>query len=1347
MSDIDDRGPMLAKRVQKGDPAAGFSEVDHPSDGPPDCKGSPVEHYLNKHGISGMESVLSGSEEDIHLQSVNIFFERLKNLTDADKHAEPNQVRDGKTREAIQEKEPCTDEQQASMSTFPTNIPKLNSFPANSHAAVGKRTMKPVDTIRKINTIEKVTPGFNISPEPGASSSKLKTNKSAYPETELFVKEEAFSETRVKTATPGNQFHDSLLHCSETAPHADKMVEVEIGTYLGDIKQEDKLSQLTLSRKCSGDLSSNLEMGTNVNWKEQQNPKIMQSSTSTINETRSQELSPSVSIKRKRRKKRRLSAEPFESGHVYERQALGKQWTQDSEEEQNTWRGGTDLCLSKDINLSYSPEPQKNVMSSLYSVTSNHPVRNSAEEIKVNEFSHSVPPCGSQYPHLSESIVKQGRYRTASMAENKVTHNSHSVAMLSTTDVTLTSPSHSSGKVQTDLQPCMKLDIEEVSRLNKCPCLPLSLTASLNGKSDKLDMARETPKSERKDTLLGSLQQSNKANHPIIDCENEQNGKFCTAEVKSITACTLPNAESNDPVVDFSQNDKLSAAKSVLAVKTGNYGRDSHVLCQRELESQQQLEIDSQDTDQYNSTLGKTHLSLTATGMNSQNADPQQFKTRAGTFLDEVSSKKSARLTSGSINSLSKSPSNLDVNNTIQETEHSLEVQTLSKTDNLTAKNITVVKAQLEPSQMMAFHSGNPCKSIEINLTGCSHSMSMSEDLLTCPSPDITPVSSCCTLDTGSVMSLSNENMTDISGSFCSPNGQNEPEGNGEKTTVILSKHEEEDDAFVPKNQTISSDLPESKCELLGGAEDVIVASKAECEPKTALDSKPSLFTMSSFWSEMEKLTINDILGLRMLNHSASPSPLIPIQENDETDMFAMTDSGFFTQLDEPKQTNEYMLSVPESVQSSLASVMALDSFSSRSVMWENEPVSGNRGADIYPGNMMLTAVNDISQPVLSESAQKGFRKISKNVSVHNLHALESESSSSTSKDQSLPSLNKKELETEYFPNEHMPKEDNNVESLPCSLLDSYQTSFLDAVQYLFGGKQSIPRQPSTDDITTISIEGESVPETYDHFFSEFDTESFFSSLVTEEVQTKDELVPIFSCSRSANKNFQFPEAYDFFFASSSSDDSSVESDEDDNREPMKVVTRFSRKKSASQINTDMYENFFTDNDLGQNFFWKATFSFRNTNVTSSTVQKQTVSNSLALVPVKQSGRAFQRTLSSRNILGNQDILFPDPLLCNLEDRISRQLAQQPFRNEDLQTAVSNPSLDPSLLPLRQSDMCLVCIAFASWVLKTANPQVGDAWKAVLLANVSALSAIRYLRKYVKRETAATEKKLHHSAF
>lgn len=43
---------------------------------------------------------------------------------------------------------------------------------------------------------------------------------------------------------------------------------------------------------------------------------------------------------------------------------------------------------------------------------------------------------------------------------------------------------------------------------------------------------------------------------------------------------------------------------------------------------------------------------------------------------------------------------------------------------------------------------------------------------------------------------------------------------------------------------------------------------------------------------------------------------------------------------------------------------------------------------------------------------------------------------------------------------------------------------------------------------------------------------------------------------------------------------------------------------------------------------------------------------------------------------------------------------------------------DAPLLPLKQSDMCLVCIAFASWVLKTANPQVGDAWKAGMLIDI-----------------------------
>ncbi|TNM87207.1 hypothetical protein fugu_007437 [Takifugu bimaculatus] len=130
-------------------------------------------------------------------------------------------------------------------------------------------------------------------------------------------------------------------------------------------------------------------------------------------------------------------------------------------------------------------------------------------------------------------------------------------------------------------------------------------------------------------------------------------------------------------------------------------------------------------------------------------------------------------------------------------------------------------------------------------------------------------------------------------------------------------------------------------------------------------------------------------------------------------------------------------------------------------------------------------------------------------------------------------------------------------------------------------------------------------------------------------------------------------------------------------------------------------------------------------------------SDGLFQAPLCLRGRAaFKLQLILEKLQDNEDWMFSD--LYPVEDGLSHLLPPHPFTHEDLQVAVPSPRLDAPLLPLKQSDMCLVCIAFASWVLKTANPQVGDAWKAVLLANVSALSAIRYLRKYVK-DTAASE--------
>ncbi len=49
MSDMDDTGSVIAKRVQKVELRSGFSDCS--IDGPTHCEGSPVELYLGKHGI------------------------------------------------------------------------------------------------------------------------------------------------------------------------------------------------------------------------------------------------------------------------------------------------------------------------------------------------------------------------------------------------------------------------------------------------------------------------------------------------------------------------------------------------------------------------------------------------------------------------------------------------------------------------------------------------------------------------------------------------------------------------------------------------------------------------------------------------------------------------------------------------------------------------------------------------------------------------------------------------------------------------------------------------------------------------------------------------------------------------------------------------------------------------------------------------------------------------------------------------------------------------------------------------------------------------------------------------
>ncbi|XP_056456750.1 uncharacterized protein LOC130390660 isoform X1 [Gadus chalcogrammus] len=98
--------------------------------------------------------------------------------------------------------------------------------------------------------------------------------------------------------------------------------------------------------------------------------------------------------------------------------------------------------------------------------------------------------------------------------------------------------------------------------------------------------------------------------------------------------------------------------------------------------------------------------------------------------------------------------------------------------------------------------------------------------------------------------------------------------------------------------------------------------------------------------------------------------------------------------------------------------------------------------------------------------------------------------------------------------------------------------------------------------------------------------------------------------------------------------------------------------------------------------------------------------------------------------------LTPQRGFASFPNHLVRKLAADQQMLKLMPTSVSLSDKDGLFSTLKQSDMCLLCIAVASWVLRSTDPHAADSWKAALLANVSAISAIQYLRHYVLRRPA-----------
>lgn len=497
----------------------------------------------------------------------------------------------------------------------------------------------------------------------------------------------------------------------------------------------------------------------------------------------------------------------------------------------------------------------------------------------------------------------------------------------------------------------------------------------------------------------------------------------------------------------------------------------------------------------------------------------------------------------------------------------------------------------------------------------------------------------------------------------------------------------------------------------------------------------PPVFAISSFWNEMEKLTINDILRLRLVNQ-AQPQSLLALPDNTGLEEASHArDSGYFTHVDDtrPDRSSGDVSTMsdfdedptPLLDQETMKTDGDTDLFNANNVSWVSDPdiVLTSAEADDV---VVLSTENAISQSRYAE--QQYFRKMCKNISMQNLRVLENQPLRQMLRNASVQSLRSLDDEDSSDPFYHI---NTTAQFSDDESVDGHGFSLSELIEFLFcDSDDSKSYESDAETITNSHAVGTSVAETYDHFFSEFDTSTLFypKSDAPAGSELKD-IMPIFSCARSANRNLQFPEVYDYFFP-----DSPMQSDEEEEKDhspPIRVVSRYLQKEPATPPLTQ------TDNNTKAGPFWTSPLSLRRVRRTGLVPPTP---SQLSLVPVDSAKKSALKTIQPINVMGyDHEGSFPDPLLCDLESRIFRKLAEQKMRCPELQTAVADPRIDAPLVPFKQSDMCLVCIAFASWVLKSAGSQGADTWKAVLLANISALSAIRYLRRYVKDEATVAK--------
>lgn len=1206
MSDIDEIGSHFLDVTRLSDTAS--TEPDLQIDGPPDCEGSPVDNYLSKYGIRSPEQVLSGSEEDLHLQTVNLFFEQLKSVTVNEQPLEQSHVENFGS-EKTGHLESLIDKQ---------DIQYVVICPSGRNEA---------------------SPKGEISRQGEAGTWGSTALEKAIMPTCTYAQVNASDSSERETVIGGESLSSQLITVGvkqeQEKRRCDLSAQLKLKPETKPPDKEKMPPMVTVNRidmtvsNPKGNIAR-LEIGSSSDSKDSPVGQIP--------------VSPS---RRKRRKKKRMSMEAGETSSGYDQIRVHQS---ESEEERFVQREEMNN-LPTNVKKTEQPSLPGIKISSIF-----HNSENLQQSFTVGSEAPAGLKCSKSLPVSFTTFGLDTKPQARQTSICSISKSMNEMSLVNSGQLKAESGPKSIlaqvDKVLIVQESEIGLNItqsDSAIQLRDTDCLPTQNRTNMR-ESISEPVSDNSPAGCQRKSLLS----------PNISSAADSTEPLSSSVSFNLTEDTHKDVSSLGNEIDccaFKSEQNSTSRWSTMRISDAQQSSLSLTEEIDELEScsdENTLKRLSQDASQKEKAVTCVDI-----------LESQTFKVSMGSPLNERNSETECHMTKGAVvSAFMVNGSLIKLDNSTEESE--------GKKD----KSIN--------------EDGNLYHAVEDKNNG--------EDLL-------------------------NDLAARSSEHICA-----------HKEEILILNEDSTQNALADVAEIPPPTAAESQDTFSCPPESESVSINTENNVLDTPDQIPShVFAISSFWNEMEKLTINDILRLRMIGSAQHPNVLTQPDDRSVADTTDAADSGYFTQPDDSK---------PERLSGDMSFISDLDEdlaqlqtqysikqddescgFPSRScsVLWENDSDPAIVGEDM----VYISSETALPEHLYAADAQECFRKMCKNISVQNLQALDAQPIRQMLRNASLHSIHSEADDPFYHVNTSYPtclSDDEDVES--------GGITFSEIIQYFLGDDEPERCASRADNNATASYleeSGTSVPEMYDHFFSEFDLGSFFNPF-EDESGGKDQMVPIFSCSVVANRNLQFPEAYDYLFP-----DSPVHSDEDDENDnsPIRVVSRYDQKSSNhySVASTDMYEHFYPEDTFQSDLLWANPFSLRRVRRTDPAVPEE---NSWALTPVKQ---RFHKGIQSITVIGPDDKPFPDSLYFNLENRIFQQLAEQQKKCMEMQTVVADPRLDAPFLPLKQADMCLVCIAFASWVLKSASPGA-DTWKAALLANISALSAIRYLRRHKRGEAS-----------